>query len=257
LPSVAVLVTDLFFAVPIGEAVRAAGARAQLVNDATELAQAIDSWPALVIIDLTAPGDWQAVVRRDKTLPQTRTIPIVAFGSHVQTGALQAARAAGCDHAWARSRFVGELPQLLQQTLHPDTRWPAGWDEPPPPALLQGIAEFNSGRYWECHETLEALWRAEPRPVRELYQGILQIGVGFHHLRERNRAGTLKCLRRGLPRLRSLPPVCQGVSLPGLRDAALRIHDRVAAIADEDMSGFDLSTLPRIELSAVGYPESP
>jgi len=32
---------------------------------------------------------------------------------------------------------------------------------------------------------LELLWRAERRDVRRLYQGILQIGVAFHHLRRR------------------------------------------------------------------------
>src|ERR687887_651996 len=52
-----------------------------------------------------------------------------------------------------------------------------------PPALLQtGIAQFNSGDYWECHETLEELWRGEPDPVRYLYQGILLAGVDLLHL---------------------------------------------------------------------------
>ena len=33
---------------------------------------------------------------------------------------------------------------------------------------------------------MELLWRAEQREVRRLYQGILQIGVAFHHPRRRN-----------------------------------------------------------------------
>ena len=59
-------------------------------------------------------------------------------------------------------------------------------DEPSPPQLLEGIAQFNRGEYFEQHETLELLWRAEQREVRRLYQGILQIGVAFHHPRRRN-----------------------------------------------------------------------
>ena len=35
--------------------------------------------------------------------------------------------------------------------------------EPPPPGLLAGIEEFNRGEFFECHETLEELWMAEPR----------------------------------------------------------------------------------------------
>ena len=64
-------------------------------------------------------------------------------------------------------------------------------DESPPPRLLEGIAQFNRGEYFEQHETLELLWRAEPRKVRHLYQGILQIGVAFHHLRRGNYHGTI------------------------------------------------------------------
>lgn len=256
-PLVAVLVTDLFFAVPIADAVRAAGARPQMVDDAAQLAQAIDLWPALVLIDLAAPGDWHAVVRRAKALPHTRPIPIVAFGSHMNTGALQAARAAGCDHAWARSRFMAELPRLLQGTLNPV---PASIDEcndPAPSLLLTGVQLFNRGEYWECHEVLETLWRAEERPIRNLYQGILQIGVAFHHLRALNYEGTLKCLRRGLPRLRTFPGSCQGLPVAALAQAALRVHDQVLALGPDRIGEFDLSTLPRLELSPATRPELP
>src|SRR5882724_2281502 len=69
-------------------------------------------------------------------------------------------------------------------------------DEPPPPQLLDGIAQFNRGEFFEQHETLELLWRAERRDVRYLYQGILQIGVAFHHLRRLNHHGTIYMLTR-------------------------------------------------------------
>jgi hypothetical protein len=39
----------------------------------------------------------------------------VAFGSHVQTERLQAARDAGCTNVLPRSRFSASLPELLQQ----------------------------------------------------------------------------------------------------------------------------------------------
>ena len=70
-------------------------------------------------------------------------------------------------------------------------------DEPPPPELLEGIAQFNRGEFFEQHETLELLWRAERRDIRYLYQGILQIGVAFHHLRRLNHHGTVYMLTRG------------------------------------------------------------
>src|SRR5215469_4185184 len=51
-----------------------------------------------------------------------------------------------------------------------------------PPELLKAVQEFNSGEFFEQHETLELLWRDTPGEIRHLYEGILQIGVGMHHL---------------------------------------------------------------------------
>jgi hypothetical protein len=73
-------------------------------------------------------------------------------------------------------------------------------DKPPPLLLLEAVAQFNRGDYFEQHETLELLWRAEARPVRRLYQGILQIDVAFHHLRRRNYHGVMYMLTRGADR---------------------------------------------------------
>jgi hypothetical protein len=41
---------------------------------------------------------------------------------------------------------------------------------PPPERLLLGIEQFNQHEFFECHETLEAEWNAEPGPVRTLYK---------------------------------------------------------------------------------------
>ena len=114
--------------------------------------------------------------------------------------------------------------------------------------MLAGIEQFNSGEYWECHETLETLWRAEPRPVRDLYQGILQIGVAFHHLRHDNMPGAIKMLRRGLPRLRDLPEVCQSVRVAELARTARAIHDRIAVLEKEEAVRLDFGTLPAITI---------
>lgn len=122
---------------------------------------------------------------------------------------------------------------------------------PPPPALLRGIAEFNAGAYWECHETLEALWVAERGPIRDLYQGILQIGVGFYHLRAGNRNGALKVLGRGLRRLDGLSPACQHVDVAGLARAARAMHDRLAALAPERIRELANEALPTIEMAAA------
>jgi predicted metal-dependent hydrolase len=89
--------------------------------------------------------------------------------------------------------------------------------------LRTGIAQFNSGDYWECHETLEELWRGEPDPVRYLYQGILLAGVGLLHLRRGNRRGALSKLRAAVGKLEPYVPVCMGVDVASLRADLLRL----------------------------------
>jgi CheY-like chemotaxis protein len=244
-PLVAALEADLFFAVRIGDVVRAAGGEPLIVESGAELWDAVERWPELVLVDLSVPG-WEDPVRTAKSLPHTKAIPIVAFGSHVDAEALQAARRAGADHAWARSRLMGELPALVEGALHPPERMVEGWDEPPPALLLRGIEQFNAGEYWECHETLETLWRAEARPVRDMHQGILQVGVAFHHLKGANYDGAIKLFRRGLPKLRGLPAVCQGVHVTELADAARSIHDDVVALGPSRLGDLDLASLPKI-----------
>src|SRR3712207_9457080 len=61
----------------------------------------------------------------------------------------------------------------------------------PPPGVLEGTRLFNAREFYACHETIEHEWHAERRPIRRLYQGILQIGVGFYHALGGNHRGAL------------------------------------------------------------------
>ena len=53
-----------------------------------------------------------------------------------------------------------------------------------PLELRQAIEEFNSGAFWDCHETLEELWLKTPYPLRFFYHSIIKTAVGFHHVGE-------------------------------------------------------------------------
>jgi len=121
-------------------------------------------------------------------------------------------------------------------------------DEPPPPLLLEGIAQFNRGEFFEQHETLELLWRAEPRNIRYLYQGILQIGVAFHHLRKLNHHGTVYMLTRGRHYLAPFAPRCQRVDVQGLLDAATSALDEVNRLGAARLAEFDWRLTPKVRL---------
>jgi predicted metal-dependent hydrolase len=121
-------------------------------------------------------------------------------------------------------------------------------DEPPPAALLEGIAQFNRGEFFEQHETLELLWRAERRDIRFLYQGILQIGVAFHHLRRLNHHGTVYMLTRGSNYLRPFAPRCQRVDVQALLDAAAAALREVERLGPARLDEFDWALIPQVRL---------
>jgi predicted metal-dependent hydrolase len=121
-------------------------------------------------------------------------------------------------------------------------------DEPPPPLLLEGIAQFNRGEFFEQHETLELLWRAERRDVRYLYQGILQIGVAFHHLRRCNHHGTVYMLTRGPRYLAPFAPRCQGVDVRRLLDDAAKVLAEVNRLGPDRLGEFDWRLVPTVRV---------
>jgi predicted metal-dependent hydrolase len=80
--------------------------------------------------------------------------------------------------------------------------------------LLQGLEQFNRGEFIRCHESLEKLWVSEQGSIRELYKGILQISVAFHHLRERRYQSAVMLLGRGAAYLERFSPRCIGGRFP-------------------------------------------
>jgi len=122
--------------------------------------------------------------------------------------------------------------------------------EPAPRALRTGIAEFNAGEFFEQHETLETLWRDTRAPVRGLYHGILQIGVGFHHWRNGNHHGATVLLDEGIERVRPFAPSCQGVDVDALIRDASAARETLARLGPERMEEFDFASAPRVRMTA-------
>ncbi len=80
-----------------------------------------------------------------------------------------------------------------------------------------GLALFNQGRYFEAHEELEMAWKDERGKVRRLYQGILEAGVTYLHIRRRNYAGAIKVYGRSMRWLTEWPEMCRGIYVGQLR----------------------------------------
>jgi predicted metal-dependent hydrolase len=119
----------------------------------------------------------------------------------------------------------------------------------PPPALLRAIEAFNAGQFFEQHEILELLWRDTPDEIRHLYEGILQVGVGFHHLlANHNFHGAVVKLDHGIQLLAAFPEVCQGVEVGRLRRDAEEVREHLLAQGQERLERFDPRHIPRVHL---------
>ncbi len=94
---------------------------------------------------------------------------------------------------------------------HGIDRFGDGESADPPPDLRRAVEQFNGGDFWECHETLEDVWRESPYPFRLFYHAVIKTSVGFHHLSGHNRHGARVKLRDGVELLELFQPEWMGV----------------------------------------------
>jgi uncharacterized protein len=159
-----------------------------------------------------------------------------------------AARGNSCDDAGPIIRPRSVVSSILLVVLRFGSPDPC-CHELPPPQLLEGIEQFNRGEYFEQHETLEILWRAETRPVRRLYQGILQIGVAFHHLRRRNYHGVVYMLTRGSAYLQPFAPACQRIDVASLIELAASTLRLIEQLGPARLDEFQWEPKPSVRVT--------
>ena len=120
-----------------------------------------------------------------------------------------------------------------------------------PELILKGMEEFNKGEFYECHEYLEEAWMQEPGRVRFLYQGILQVGVGFYHLKNGNWRGATGLLRNGTARLKEFEPETLGIDVARLVQECERCLRELQELGRDRVGEFDRSGIPKIERAVV------
>jgi hypothetical protein len=136
------------------------------------------------------------------------------------------------------------------EASEPDKNTAQPADEVPPPELLHGIEQFNHREYFECHETLEGIWIKEPRPIRTLYKGILQVGVGCYHLLRGNYRGAVIKLDSGARYLEPFAPICMQVNVARLIADARTLHSTLTQLGPDHFHEVDLGLLPLVHLDS-------
>ena len=103
---VVAVVTDLFFQSRVLAAARAADRKVRFVSTPDQLTSL-----QLALVDLDARARVPDMIRMLKERGQG---PVVAFGPHMDTEKRRQARSAGADRVLAKSKFVSELPRLME-----------------------------------------------------------------------------------------------------------------------------------------------
>lgn len=126
---------------------------------------------------------------------------------------------------------------------------------PPDPdveALSRAIREFNSWRFYDCHETLEDVWReaggkGHEGALPDFYQGIIKLAAGFHHLLRGNHKGVVNLLTDGVRLLTPFSPRHHGVEVDRLLDETRVCLELAEALGAAGLERFDRSLIPQIE----------
>lgn len=115
-------------------------------------------------------------------------------------------------------------------------------------ALAQAVDEFNAGAFYECHETLEAVWLDEPGRDHTFLQGLIQAAAAYHNLLRGKDTGGLRLLLLALEKLGPFEPRHLGVELTPFLEGLRAGVAHVRAMQRGGRGRFDPALIPRLLL---------
>jgi uncharacterized protein len=81
----------------------------------------------------------------------------------------------------------------------------------------QGIDLFNEGRFFECHEAWEEIWKRSDGEVKLFYQGMIQAAVAILHAQRGNLEGARSLYEKASAKLAPIPHEHMGLAVGELR----------------------------------------
>jgi len=81
------------------------------------------------------------------------------------------------------------------------------------PSIAEGIRLFNTQKFFEAHEALEAVWLKAQGEEKTLLHGLIQVAAAFHHFTRGNLAGFQSLLEKGRKKLEECGQARGGIHL--------------------------------------------
>jgi predicted metal-dependent hydrolase len=82
--------------------------------------------------------------------------------------------------------------------------------------ITEGIRLFNSQKFFEAHEALEAVWLEAQGEEKTFLHGLIQVAAAFHHFTSGNLTGFRSLLEKGLAKLEGCGEFRGGIELKEL-----------------------------------------
>ena len=121
--------------------------------------------------------------------------------------------------------------------------------------FAKAVREFNSWRFYDCHETLEDVWREcggkaisgdDRDELADFYQGVIKAAAGLHHVLRGNHGGAMKVLGDVPQLLEPYRAQTLGLDVDRLLADVERVIAEVRALGPERIGEFDRELVPSL-----------
>ena len=114
--------------------------------------------------------------------------------------------------------------------------------------FLDGIIEFNNGKYYDAHEIWEELWNDYPLKDPLFIQGLIQVSVAYFHIINLNLKGSLSLFNKSLPKLKKFPSNHRNLNLSEFIFAIESSKENISKI--EVSKDFNWALAPKIIINS-------
>lgn len=106
---------DLFFAVKVRDTLKHIGMQTTAVRQVAEWTRQLEGERFdIALVNTAARGvEWREAIANARAVG----LPVIAYGSHIDTDAQAQARTAGATRVIANSKLAADLPMIVEQTL--------------------------------------------------------------------------------------------------------------------------------------------
>lgn len=205
------------------------------------LFEQVSEWqPVLLLFDLDETAvPWPSWIPALKSSPATRRFPILCVSS--AEAELAEAKRVGSNYIATKAEMVEKMDSLIKKYARiPDyERLATSCAEPLSDLAKEGLELFNQGEFYKCHDALEEAWNLDKSPARNLYRGVLQVGIAYFQIERGNYRGAVKMLLRVRQWLDPLPDICRGIDVADLRQNATAVQHALTSLGPDRIDEFD------------------